>query len=510
MIKARITLDRDFIIGPVPPRLFGSFVEHMGRCVYTGIHEPGHPEADERGFRGDVLDLTREMGVSIVRHPGGNFVSGYDWEDGVGPVEDRPTRLDGAWHTLETNAFGLHEFMDWARVAGVEVMEAVNLGTRGIEAARALVEYANHPSGTELSDLRRSNGAEEPFAIKLWCLGNELDGEWQIGHKTADEYGRLAQETAKAMKLVDPTIEVVAVGSSNIGMPTFGAWEHTVLGHAYDDVDYISLHAYYQQLDGDIASFLASSVDMDHFIESVAATADAVKAARRSKKTINLSFDEWNVWSQRDWDSAQEAANIESGWSEHPRLIEQTYDVADAVVVGTLLNSLLRHGDRVHIANQAQLVNVIAPIRTEPGGPSWRQSIFWPFARMAELARGQILRASVVSDPVLSDTHGEVPAVDAACTWDEAGSRLILFLANRSLEEQATTSVRLGGLNAFSVLRAEVLTIPHDGSRHSVNTADAQPVSMVPLRTTHLEGQSLTVVLPALSWAFVELEVGTS
>ena len=362
MSQARITIDRDFTIADVPRRLFGSFVEHMGRCVYTGIYEPGHPQADERGFRQDVLALVKEMGPTVVRYPGGNFVSGCRWEDGVGPVEDRPVRIDGAWHTIETNAFGLHEFMDWAKEADVEVMEAINLGTRGVEEARSLVEYANHPSGTYWSDLRRKNGAEKPFDIKLWCLGNELDGPWQIGGKTATEYGRLAQESAKAMKLVDPTIELVAVGSSARSMPTFGTWEHTVLTHAYDEVDFVSMHAYYQEHDGDAESFLAESVDMDAFIDGVIATIDAVKAAGKHTKQVDISFDEWNVWDQVKYNDVEAGEVAKSGWREHPRLIEDTYNVTDAVVVGTLLNSLLRHGDRVKIANQAQLVNVIAPI----------------------------------------------------------------------------------------------------------------------------------------------------
>ncbi|MET0976966.1 MAG: alpha-L-arabinofuranosidase C-terminal domain-containing protein, partial [Leifsonia sp.] len=344
MSRARVTLDRDFVVGEVPRRIFGSFVEHMGRCVYTGIYEPGHATADEQGFRRDVLDLVKELGATVIRYPGGNFVSGYAWEDGVGP--DRPRRLDGAWHTVETNAFGLHEFIDWSRVAGVEVMEAVNLGTRGVEEARALVEYANHPGGTELSDRRRKNGHDDPFDIRLWCLGNEMDGPWQMGAKTADEYGRLAVEAAKAMRLVDPRIELVACGSSSSAMPTFGAWEQTVLGHTYDQVDYVSLHAYYQEHDGDHASFLASAVDMDYFIESVVSTADAVRARGKHKKHINLSFDEWNVWYQSGKDTEDQPHVIERAgvWKEHPRIIEDEYSVTDAVVVGTLLNSLLRHG----------------------------------------------------------------------------------------------------------------------------------------------------------------------
>ncbi|ROS76498.1 alpha-N-arabinofuranosidase [Cellulomonas sp. PhB143] len=509
MTSARVTLDRDFTAGEVPRRIFGSFVEHMGRCVYTGIFEPGHPAADENGFRTDVLDLTREMGVSVVRYPGGNFVSGYRWEDGVGPVSERPSRLDGAWHTVETNAFGLHEFVDWSRAAGTEIMEAVNLGTRGVDAARELVEYANHPGGTYLSDLRRKNGHADPFDIRLWCLGNEMDGPWQIGHKTADEYGRLAQEAAKAMRLVDPSIELVACGSSGSGMPTFGAWEQTVLGHTYEHVDYVSLHAYYQEHEGDHASFLASAVDMDHFIESVVSTADAVRAAGKHSKRINLSFDEWNVWYQTGKDSEDQPHVIErSGvWREHPRIIEDEYNVTDAVVVGTLLNSLLRHGDRVKIANQAQLANVIAPIRSEAGGPAWRQSIFWPFARTAELARGEILRAQVSSDRHETARFGDVDTVDVSATWDEERGRVALFLANRGLEEAADVEVALRGWGLGRVTRAEVLTVPNGADRHTSNTRDRQEaVGMKALEGVSADGGTARLTLPALSWAVVELE----
>ena len=508
MSRATITLARDFTIGEVPRRLFGSFVEHMGRCVYTGIYEPGHPEADERGFRQDVLKLVKELGATVIRYPGGNFVSGYNWEDGVGPVADRPRRLDGAWHTVETNAFGLHEFVEWSKEAGTEVMEAINLGTRGVNEARELVEYANHPGGTALSDRRIANGAKDPFDIKLWCLGNELDGPWQIGHKTADEYGRLAQEAGKAMRFVDPTIELVAVGSSNSGMPTFGSWEHTVLSHAYDEVDYMSMHAYYQEHDGDAKSFLASGVDMDYFIESVVSTADAVRAKRKAKKYINLSFDEWNVWYQRGLDTGDQPSAVSQSWREHPRLIEDAYNVTDAVVVGTLLNSLLRHGDRVSIANQAQLVNVIAPIRSEENGPAWKQTIFWPFARMAALARGQILRAAVTSDRVETAQFGDADLVDVSATYDEASGRVALFLANRGLDEAATVDVALRGFAGARVVRAELLEVPEGGSRHTANTLEAQDaVGLVPLEGVTVDDSAVTLSLPALSWAVVELEV---
>ncbi|GAA1171868.1 alpha-N-arabinofuranosidase [Nesterenkonia xinjiangensis] len=516
MSQAHLTVDRAFTVADVPHRLFGSFVEHMGRCVYTGIFEPGHPQADQRGFRQDVMKLVKELGPTVVRYPGGNFVSGYLWEDGVGPVEDRPVRIDGAWHSIETNAFGLHEFVEWAREAEVEVMEAVNLGTRGVEEARALVEYANHPGGTYWSDLRRKNGAatgtiEEPFDIRLWCLGNELDGPWQIGHKTADEYGRLAQETAKAMRLVDPDLELVAVGSSNRQMPTFGSWEHTVLSHTYAEVDYISMHAYYQEHDGDAASFLAEAVDMDAFIDGVVSTIDAVKAAGKHTKQVDISFDEWNVWYQRGLETEDQPHQVAKGWQKHPRLIEDSYNVTDAVVVGTLMHSLLRHGDRVRIANQAQLVNVIAPILSEEGGPAWRQSIFWPFARIAAMARGQILRLAVDADQVSTQKFGDVDVVDAAATWDEATGRLSLFVANRGMEESNDLTLDLHGLEATGISSAEVLAIPEERDRRAANVLDDQDaVGLRPLREVGLEDGALRVTLPPMSWAVVQLEVKTA
>lgn len=509
MSKAHVVVDRDFTVGHVSNRLFGSLVEHMGRCVYTGIYEPNHYSARGGGYRADVLELVRELGVTVVRYPGGNFVSGYRWEDGVGPLSDRPRRLDGAWHSIETNAFGLHEFAGWAQSADVEIMEAVNLGTRGVEEARALVEYANHPGGTYLSDLRRRNGSEEPFGIKLWCLGNEMDGPWQIGHKTADEYGRLAEEAGKAMKLVDSSIELIACGSSNSRMPTFGSWERTVLSHAYDVVDYLSLHAYYEEKEGDVGSFLASAVDMDSFIEGVVATADSVRARRRAKKKINLSFDEWNVWYQtsRAGDDDQlESVRTGGAWRQHPRLIEDEYNVTDAVVVGTLLNSLLRHGDRVTIANQAQLVNVIAPIRSEPGGPAWRQSIFWPFARVSRHARGEILGIRVRSDKYDTAQYGGADIVDVAGTWDEQTGHMALFLANRGLEESADVSIELHGFTSGTVARAEVLTVPDGTNRFATNTLHEQGnVNLRALPGVSADGGQVRLTLPALSWSVIDV-----
>ena len=415
MLPVTLTLDPAFRVGPVRRRTFGSFVEHLGRCVYTGIHDPGHPTADDDGFRGDVIELTRELGVSTVRYPGGNFVSGYRWEDGVGPVADRPTRLDLAWHSSDPNLVGVDEFVRWCRKSGTEPMMAVNLGTRGVQEALDLLEYCNVAGGTRLSDLRRANGAEEPHGIRMWCLGNEMDGPWQIGHKTAQEYGRLAAETARAMRMIDPDIELVACGSSGVAIPTFGEWEHVVLTEAYDQVDYISAHAYYHEEDGDLGSFLASAVDMDHFVDSVTATADAVRAHKKLDKRIHISFDEWNVWYQ---DRAESQPPTGADWPVAPVLLEDRYNVADAVVVGNLLISLLRHTDRVHAASLAQLVNVIAPIMTEPGGRSWRQTIFHPFAQASTYAVGDVLQVAIDAPLYETAKFGAVPVADAVATWD--------------------------------------------------------------------------------------------
>ncbi|GAA4971292.1 alpha-N-arabinofuranosidase [Kineococcus glutinatus] len=501
MRNARLTLDPAFTVAPVPHRLFGSFVEHMGRCVYTGIFEPGHQAADERGLRTDVLQLVRELAPTVVRYPGGNFVSGYRWEDGVGPVAERPRRLDLAWGSVETNEFGLHEFDTWAREVGTETMMAINLGTRGVQEALDLLEYCNIGGGTRLSDQRIANGSKDPFGIKLWCLGNEMDGPWQTGHKTAHEYGRLAAETARAMRQVDPDLELVACGSSSRSMPTFGAWESTVLELAYDQVDYVSAHAYYQEFDGDAASFLASAVDMDAFIEQVVATADGVGARLKNRKRINISFDEWNVWYQS---RPHKDPSIEK-WTVAPRVIEDQYSVTDAVVVGTLLNSLLRHGDRVTIANQAQLVNVIGLLRSEPEGPAWKQTIAHPFEQVRHLARGQVLRVAGTSDRYETARFGDVDVVDASATHDEESGTVTLFLANRDQEQPARVEVGLRGFGAERVLSATTLHAGEGQDRHTANTADA-PAAIAPraLEDVSLVDGTATVVLPPLSWSVVQ------
>ncbi|QTD98347.1 alpha-N-arabinofuranosidase [Streptomyces cyanogenus] len=500
---ARFTLDPAFGVGDAGPRLFGSFVEHLGRCVYTGIYEPGHPTADAEGLRTDVLDLVRELGVTAVRYPGGNFVSGYRWEDSVGPRAERPRRLDLAWHSTETNRFGLSEYIAFLRKLGprAEPMMAVNLGTRGVAEALQLQEYANHPAGTALSDLRVAHGDKEPFGIRLWCLGNEMDGPWQTGHRTAREYGRIAAETARAMRRQDPGVELVVCGSSSQAMPTFAEWEATVLAETYELVDHVSLHAYYEPVDGDLDSFLASAVDMESFIENVVATADHVGARLKSKKKINLSFDEWNVWYLSKW---QEYARTvaPSDWPEAPRLLEDTYSVTDAVVLGSLLIALLRHADRVTVACLAQLVNVIAPIMTEPGGPAWRQTTFFPFAQASRYGRGRVLDVRVDSPTYETKKYGETDLLHATAVRADDGT-VTVFAVNRSRTEPLPLEVTLHGLGLTAVTEHSALADADPDARNTL--ADPERVGPHPVEGTALADGTLTAVLEPLSWNVIRL-----
>ncbi|MEO5921558.1 MAG: alpha-N-arabinofuranosidase [Pseudolysinimonas sp.] len=502
MISALLTIDPHFVVGPVNRRLFGSFVEHLGRCVYDGIYEPAHPEADEHGFRGDVVELVKELGVTTIRYPGGNFVSGYRWEDGVGQREQRPRRLDLAWHSLETNEVGLDEFARWLAKVGSELMYAVNLGTRGVQEALDVLEYANLRGGTELSERRIANGAVEPYDIRLWCLGNEMDGPWQLGHGSPEDYGRLAVKTARAMRQVDPTLELVVCGSSSAQMPLFGTWERIVLEETYDEIDFISCHAYYEPIAGDYGSFLASAVNMDRFIDDVVATADHVKAVRGSDKSINISFDEWNVWYHSRYTEVDRITDAQE-WPAAPRLLEDVYSVVDAVVFGNLLISLVRHADRVTAASLAQLVNVIAPIMTEPGGPAWRQTTFFPFAMTSRLARGVTLELKLECPTYESEMHGTVGVVDAVATHDEDSGDTAVFIVNRSLDEEVEFVVDASLLGDVALRSADSL---YDDDMHAANTlSDPERVTIRPNETARLDDGRLRIVLPPVSWTVVTL-----
>ena len=497
MRKAKLILDKDYVISPIDKRIYGNFVEHLGRCVYTGIYEPGHPQADAEGFRKDVLELVKRLNVPIVRYPGGNYVSGFRWEDAIGPKEKRPKRLDLAWKTTEPNEVGIHEFASWAKKANTSIMYSVNLGTRGPADAQHIVEYANHKGGSAWSDLRIKNGAKDPFGIKLWCLGNEMDGPWQMGQKTAYEYGRIANEAAKMMKWTDDSIETVACGSSSFQMPTFGEWEYTMLNECYDNVDYVSLHRYYGNPHNDTPDFLASSMDLDAFIRTVAAICDAVKGRKHSKKQVNLSLDEWNVWyhsHQQDQDLHQREP-----WGAALPLLEDVYNFEDALLVGLMLITILKNADRVKVACMAQLVNVIAPIMTRPGGGAWAQTIYWPLMQASTLGRGRSLLPQIASEKFDTKHYTDVPVVDAAAVMDDDGN-VTIFAVNRDLMEDVELTCDLRSFGSFRQINHSVL---HHDDVKATNTED-HPDTVLPYEIpAKLDGNPL--VLPAASWNVIRL-----
>ncbi|MFP4028665.1 MAG: alpha-N-arabinofuranosidase [Candidatus Brocadiia bacterium] len=497
MSKATVILDKDFVIGDIDPRIYGGFAEHLGRHIYTGIYEPGHPEADEQGMRRDVIELVRELNMPVIRYPGGNFVSGYNWEDGIGPEAERPSRLDLAWKTTETNEFGTNEFIDWCDKVGIDPMLAVNLGTRGPDAARALVEYCNHPGDSYWSDLRREHGYSEPHNVKLWCLGNEMDGSWQMGHKTPQEYGRIACETAKLMKLVDPEIELVVCGSSNRGMPTFGEWELEVLEHTFEHVDYISIHSYFGKIGGDLGTLLAAPDYMDRFIAEVVSLVDAAAAKKRSSKRIHLAFDEYNVMHH------DEAKTEAAPWEKAPVHHETVYTMEDALAFGGMLISLMNHADRVKIGCIAQVVNVIAPILTKPGGSAWRQSIFYPFMHASQMGRGTALQ------PLIDSTHFETNTGEGhqdlklAAVRNQDRTNVTLFAVNRDVEEALTLEV---DLRSFGGLRVQEWCILRDENLQATNSFENKE-RIAPQKKSGAEcrGGKLNTVLPPASWNVIQL-----
>ena len=501
MSRTSITVNSKFRKSKIDKRIYSSFVEHMGRVVYTGIYEPDHPAADEDGFRQDVLEKVKEMGVTYVRYPGGNFVSNYDWRDGTGPKEERPRRLELAWRAIETNEVGINEFMKWAKKAEVEPICAVNLGTKGIENAASFLEYCNMPEGTMYSDMRVRHGVQNPYKVKMWCLGNEMDGPWQIGHKTMEEYGRLAEETAKAMRLIDPGIELVSCGSSNRDMPTFPDWEAVTLSHTYDYVDYVSMHQYYGNRDNDSNDYLAQSDDMDDFIRTVISTCDYVKAKKRSKKTMNLSFDEWNVWFHSN--AADDDITENHPWQVAPPMLEDIYNFEDALLVGLMLITLMKHADRVKMACLAQLVNVIAPIMTDAAGGAWKQTIFYPFMHASKYGRGIALQPVISGTKHATAKHDEITDIESIAVYNEEKEEVTIFAVNRNLEEDVELTTDVRSFAGYRLLEHIVMENEDLKAGNSLLEEKVYPVNADD--RSKLDGGVVTSVLKRASWNVIRL-----
>lgn len=496
MKKAIIKTSKDFVIDKTDDRLFGSFVEHMGSVIHNGLFEPDHPMAEINGFRTDVLSFVKELELSVVRYPGGNYTSGYDWKKTIGPLEKRPTTIELAWRQIEPNTFGLNEFMTWAKIVGVDPIMTINLGTKGIEDAIEILEYCNFAKGTYWSNLRIEHGIEKPYKIRTWCLGNELDGNWQIAKKTADEYGKLACEAGKVMRLIDPNIELVAVGSSARFLDSFPNWDMTVMMHTYEMVDYLSVHNYINKKTDDTKTYLARPIEMERQISEVIAACDYVKGVKKSDKIMYLSFDEFNVHKQPEIEYVPWQTGCPFDWC--------TYNLEDTLVFGSMLMTILRHADRIKIACQSLLVNTIPLILTIKGDSAWRNATYYPFQQVSKFGRGKVLR-SVIEGPTYNvDFEKEVQGIDHVIVLNDDINELTIFCINR-LDDVVEVHVEIKENILNKLIEHQVIT---NKDLFISNTIDAQD-SLVPMKQegTAIMSDQIQMNLMPYSWNMVRVAI---
>lgn len=494
--KAKIYIDTNRVISQISPLLFSGFAEHMGRCIYEGIYDPASPHADEKGFRKDVLATLREMNYRSIRYPGGNFLSGYDWEDGVGPKDQRPVRRDLAWKSIETNQFGTNEFMEFCKAIHTEPMMGVNMGTGTIQSAANLVEYCNAPTGTKYADLRAKHGYADPHNVKYWCVGNEMDGPWQIGHLDAVEYGKKALEASKMMRWHDPNIELVLCGSSNSDMPTYPDWDRITLELAWEQVDYHSMHYYAINHHDDSQSYLALAAEFENFVDTLTGVLRYVKAKRRSKHDVYLSWDEWNVWYK------DRSGN--GDWTEAPHLSEEVYNLEDALVVAQWMNVFLRRADVLKIACVAQIVNVISPLHTTRDG-LLKHSTYYPILLFNQLASGDALDVKVDSPRHETKRFGDMPLLDVSSSYNpETGSNAI-FIVNRSMTESVPVEIEWQDKNPTNINSARQLA----GNDPKMFNSFENPnqVTAVSIPAPDVSDGCTNMVLPPLSFTVLEVSL---
>lgn len=497
MSKVTISLDTNRVISDISPLLFSGFAEHMGRCIYEGIYDPDSPHADERGLRKDVLASLRELNFRAIRYPGGNFLSGYRWEDGIGPRAQRPRRRDLAWQSIESNQFGTDEFMEFCKAINTQPMMAANMGTATIQDAANLVEYCNAPVGTKYADMRAANGSKDPYGVKYWCIGNEMDGPWQIGHLEANEYGLKAREAAKMMRWHDRDIKLVLCGSSNSTMPTYPEWDRIALETCWDQVDYHSMHYYAGNRDNDTASYLAMSAEFESFVDTLSGVLRYVKAKNRSKKDVYLSWDEWNIWYK-----AMIPQHMEGQWTEAPHLIEEVYNLEDALVAAQWMNVFLRKSDVLKIACLAQIVNVIAPILTTKDA-LLKQSIYYPFMLFSRLASGKALDAYVRAPMYSTAQFGDMPLLDVSASYNEETGKGGVFIVNRSQTESVVVDVNWQDRAPRCINAADQLAGSDPKAANSFDNPDAV-VSRV-IATPLLDGNRTNFVVPPLSFTALDV-----
>ena len=497
--KATILIDTNRQISPISPLLFSGFMEHMGRSIYQGLYDPGSPHADSNGLRTDVIAELRQLNFRAIRYPGGNFLSGYRWEDGVGPRDHRPVRRDLAWQSIETNQFGTNEFIEVCHMIQAEPMIGVNMGTGSIQDAANLVEYCNAPVGTQYADLRASHGYPEPHNVKYWCLGNEMDGPWQIGYLEAAAYGAKTREAAKLMHWQDPTAQLILCGSSHSSMPSYPSWDRIALEYAWEHVNYHSLHYYASNIEEDTASYLAVSAELESFVETLEGVLRYVKAHQRSKHDVYLSWDEWNVWYR-----ARHGDAVHGHWQKAPHLLEETYNLEDALVVAQWLNVFLRKSNILRIACLAQAVNVIAPIVTTRD-TLLKQSIYYPFVLFSKLAAGVALDVLVKAPLYTTTQFGDMPLLDVSASYDEANQAGAVFIVNRSLTDALVVDLHWQDKVPQQLVAAWQMAGSDPKAANDLDHPDQ--VRSVQIATPRIDNQTLTLNLPSLSFTALELKM---
>lgn len=513
-MKSTYCYDKLFTVGRVDPKVWSSFTEHLGRSIYGGIYDPGKDFSDEKGYRKDVKDIVRDLNLGVIRYPGGNFVSNYNWKDGIGPKNARKKTMDFAWSSIETNQFGIDDFCQWAEEVGVEPMIAVNLGTGTIKEAAELVEYCNHDSGTYWSDLRIKNGRREPYNIKYWCLGNEMEGDWQAGHMSAEDYAKKAREAAKMMKWVDHNIKLVACGSSYEMLPTYLEWDRIILKELYPYVDYLSTHNYNMNSGQGTLNYLSSWKQLDNHIKNTTHALNYAKSLQKkfNDKEIKICLDEWNVWNFQDikLDNLDDLAGMTTfeltsaeKWEEHPAILQEKYSLLDALTVGGLGITILNNVDYVEISCLAQLLNVIAPITTDEDGRLLKQTIYYPFALLSKYGRGTVLQPHVSGDTQHTD-FGELPVVESAAVYDEQEKKVHVFALNTDVDNPAALSVQFMRFGETKLTDHVMLTGDDLSAR---NTFD-HPARVVPKKLSVNETSSDTISLPKGSWNVLSFDVG--
>jgi alpha-L-arabinofuranosidase len=512
MKKAQFLCNRNYTVGETDRNIYSSFIEHLGRAVYSGIYEPGHPEADKNGFRRDVMKLINDLRVPMIRYPGGNFVSCYNWKDGIGPKNERPKRLEYAWASVETNQFGIDEFAAWAQEAGIDPMISVNLGTGSIQDAGYFIEYCNHPSGTYWSDLRRKNGSEKPYDFKYWCLGNEMEGSWQAGHLSAEDYTKKALEAAKIMRWVDPRIKLIASGSSYEMLPSYMEWDRVMLDQLYEYVDFVSTHNYTMNSGQGTINFLASYKQLDDHIRNTARVIDYVKARRKSKKNVYICLDEWNVWNFSDIElnSLDDLKSMTTfkmtsaeRWETAPSILQESYSLLDALTLGGLAITLLKNVDRVKIACLAQLVNVIAPITTKRGGGVLKQATYYPFQALSLYGNGTVL-SGMTTAPEYESEYGMLPVVEQVAVYNAPDNEITIFALNCDQQESVELSCVFEDFPAVVPVRHLCLYGDDLFAKNTFEKPDQVTLRELPVPAAG----ALRIVLPKLSWNVISCRVG--